>query len=294
MDLKEERQPLLKRPWVWIAAATTVVTVVILTLAFIPNDDAGDRPASSTPSEAERLPLPSESSQSESGDVDDLGRPVVVPAERRGVALPQSEQPSSTSDSNPLARPKGLEWQRVYGSPAPFSRSDGPAAISADGVPRGMSRTPQGATIAALQIVSRIRFGTKADRYAVIDQRLEGATESDKQALRRDGDILSITVDDPEIGDIAANRALVPAAFRIRAGNWTNDAATIDIAYGPHEQVNPDDESDVQSVYYWQSLSTVWVDGEWHLKYKPSLLTRDEKEGSMGSLDGGEWATWVR
>ena len=43
-------------------------------------------------------------------------------------------------------------WQRVYGATIPFSTSDGPTAISADGVPSGFSHTPQGVVLAAWQI----------------------------------------------------------------------------------------------------------------------------------------------
>ena len=293
-DELDEQRPILKRPWVWITTALVIVAAVLLAMVFFPSDDdSSESPGSLAPPESsERLPMPS--TAPDGGDVDDLGRPVVVPSQRRGVALDQTERTSSASDANPLARPTGLQWQRVYGAPAPFSRSDGPRTIGDDGIPTGMSRTPQGAAIAALQIASRMRFGPEADRYAIIDQRIAGASAADKQGLRDDGDILSITIDTPELGDVAANMVLVPAAFRVRTGHWSENAATVDIAYGPHEQTNPDDENDVQSVYYWQSLSTGWVDGEWHLKFKPSLLTHDEKEGSGGSLGGGEWARWVQ
>lgn len=293
MDDDLDGRPLLQRPWVWVTAALVIVAAVLLTIVLIPGDD-DEEPAAADPSasSSERLPLPTERPET-GGDVDDLGRPVVVPSQRRGVPLTQSESTSSTSDSNPLARPKGLEWQRVYGAPAPFSRSDGPVAITDEGIPTGMSHTPQGATIAGLQIMSRMFFGPKNERYAVIAQRIIG-TDTDKAGLRGEGDVLSFGIDIPGVGDVAAEKVLVPAAFRIRPGNWSTDAATIDLAYGPHQVPVSDDSDELHSVYKWQSISVLWVNGEWSLKFRPSMLTKDTEEGQIASLDGGEWATWIR
>lgn len=292
MNYDSEPRPLLKRPVVWVGTALVAVAAVLVAIVvMVPGESAENIGESGRQSTTPRLPLPPGATD-EQGDVDDLGRPVIIPPERKGRALPQSEDPSPDSARNPLARPKGLQWQRVYGAPTPFSTSDGPRTIDSAGMPSGMSRTPQGAIISALQITSRMRYAPQKERYAIIDRFIAGATESDKQALREDGDILSITVDSPGLGDIAANMLLVPAAFRVRVGNFTADAATVDIAYGPHTETDP--ESGAESpMYKWLSLSTVWRDNEWKLRFKPALVSHEQEEGVMASLDSGEWATWV-
>ena len=63
-------------------------------------------------------------------DVDVLGRGMRIPADPNGHVLDQSAKTSPAQLTIPLRAPQGLEWQKVYGVPMPFSTGDGPTAIT--------------------------------------------------------------------------------------------------------------------------------------------------------------------
>lgn len=210
-----------------------------------------------------------------SGDVDAMGRAIVVPADPAGDVVEQQGPRSDSELANPLAAPQGLEWQRVFGGIVPFSSSDGPTEIDA-GVPIGMARTPQGAALAGRQIRTRTMHGPREYRERVLKE-CTSAGPSTTQAILTAGDAVG---DDLQI----ARSYAIPAAFRIEDGNFSQNAATIEYAFGP---MSKNSGLEAGEPYYSVKTETViWKDGAWQLAIDGSL----QEDITISSIEG--WTSW--
>lgn len=208
------------------AAAAVIVLVIVAVVVWATGDDAGSSADSgavtSTVVSGSASPVPSTSAKGS----------LVAPV------------PLSRSASDPdwlTAAPQGISWQRVDGVPLPFTASDGPTSI--DGaVARGYARTPQGATIAALQISMRMLYSPDYERVVAAQTALP---EGDRQK------ILTARATNPRLDSTAVQTATVqPAGFKI--GAFTENAATVYYAYP-----RPDGS------YRVARMAVAWVDGDW-------------------------------
>lgn len=220
---------------------------------------------------------------------DQHGRRVETPTNPLGQVLPQSSasSPRSTTSTQSstatagegeqlVAAPEGLMWQRVYGEPLPFSTSDGPTAISADGVPTGFSHTRQGAVLAAWQIGQRATWAPDAQNRALFDRAavISAAARPDVETMLTN-----------EAQFNAATPGIPPGAFdvpiAVRVPNYADDYTHVDIAV----PTPPDRTDGVVAVSF--GLDMVWRDGTWKWVVPPAGVAPG---GEIASLDG--WSTW--
>lgn len=217
------------------------------------------------------------------------GRRVETPSNPLGQVLPQTQPttaPTSTAATSPgedaaqgeqlVAPPAGLMWQRVYGEPLPFSTSDGPTAISADGVPTGFSHTRQGAVLAAWQIGQRATWAPDVQNRALFAR---AAVIS--AAARPDVDTMSSN----EAQFNASTPGIPPGAFdvpiAVRVPNYADDYTHVDIAV----PTPPDRTDGIVAISF--GLDMVWRDGGWKWVVPPAGVAPG---GPIASLDG--WSTW--
>lgn len=67
-----------------------------------------------------------------------------------------SAEPGAGEAAAPLeAAPTDVEWVVEHGLMLPVSQAHGPTAVGDDGVPTGFTQTPEGALLAAIQILAR-------------------------------------------------------------------------------------------------------------------------------------------
>ncbi|MGW5453122.1 hypothetical protein [Nocardia sp. NPDC003979] len=166
----------------------------------------------------------------------------VATAAAKGSLVPQIPLTRSPADPDWLtAAPLGLSWQRVDGVPLPFTGSDGPSRI--DGaIASGYAHTPQGATVAALQIGMRLLYSPDFARVLDIQTAISDADRHQ---------ILTARASQPRPDPAAVQASTVqPAGFKI--GDYTDDAATIYYAY-PR----------ASGSYRITRQAVVWRDGDW-------------------------------
>ncbi|MFB7878519.1 hypothetical protein ACFC06_25010 [Nocardia sp. NPDC056064] len=176
------------------------------------------------------------------GEANAIAATTVATTAAKGSLVPQIPLTRSPADSDWLtAAPRGLSWQRVDGVPLPFTGSDGPSRI--DGaVATGYTHTPQGATVAALQIGMRLLYSPDFARVLDIQTAISPADRHQ---------ILTARLSQPRLDPAAVQASTVaPAGFKI--GDYTGDAATIYYAYprasGPYRITRQ---------------AVVWRDGDW-------------------------------
>lgn len=176
------------------------------------------------------------------GDAIATASTTVVTTAAKGSLVPQIPITRSPTDPDWLtAAPQGLSWQRVDGVPVPFTASDGPSRI--DGaVATGYAHTPQGATIAALQIGMRLLYSP--DFARVLDMQT-AISPADRHQ------ILTARISQPRLDPAAVQASTVaPAGFKV--GAYTDDASTIYYAY-PR----------TSGGYRIARQAVVWRDGDW-------------------------------
>ncbi|MCK5756071.1 MAG: hypothetical protein KAH46_25550 [Mycobacterium sp.] len=211
------------------------------------------------------------------------GRRVETPTNPLGQVLPQTgaASPSSSasgdaSTSGTVAAPSGLMWQRVYGEPLPFSTSDGPTAINAQGVPTGFSHTPQGAVLAAWQLTQRATWAPDVQNRALFAQ---AAVVSD--AARPDVETMS----NNEAQFNASTPGISPGAFdvpiAVRVSNYAADYAHVDVAIP-----TPPERSD-GVVALSVGIDVVWRDNTWKWVVPPAGT---DASSPITNIDG--WSTW--
>lgn len=214
------------------------------------------------------------------------GRRVETPTNPLGQVLPQTGAASSSSSSSSasadattsgtVAAPSGLMWQRVYGEPLPFSTSDGPTAINAQGVPTGFSHTPHGAVLAAWQLTQRATWAPDVQNRALF---AEAAVVSD--AARPDVETMS----NNEAQFNASTPGISPGAFdvpiAVRVSNYAADYAHVDVAIP-----TPPERSD-GVVALSVGIDVVWRDNTWKWVVPPAGT---DASSPITNIDG--WSTW--
>ncbi len=210
------------------------------------------------------------------------GRRVETPTNPLGQVLPQTGTASTPSTTDADAAegtvpvPAGLMWQRVYGEPLPFSTSDGPTAINAQGVPTGFSHTPQGAVLAAWQLTQRATWAPDVQNRALFAQ---AAVVS--AAARPDVDLMSSN----EAQFNASTPGISPGAFdvpiAVRVSNYASDYAHVDVAIP-----TPPERSD-GIVALSLGFDVVWRDNTWKWVVPPAGT---DASSPITSVDG--WSTW--
>lgn len=266
-----------KRPRMWVIAM--VVVIVATSIAgvglLIDGGDPDHRqvPVTSPPVSS---PVPdNDTSGPYSGtDVDVLGRGMRVPVDPHGHVLPQTPKTSPAWLTQPIAAPQGLEWQKVYGAPMPFSTSDGPTEISADGVPSGFSRTPQGAALASLQILMRVTYGPREVRQAVLDSSVIGSPE-----------LKNIVLNAPS----EAQYQTIPAAVQILEDRYSEHSASVRWMFGPFPAPEEFPTTD-GTVYHGGAIPVIWDEGRWKVKLTEAVVS-SELSDFEEYLDDPKWST---
>ena len=269
----------LKHPLTW--GSVIVLVAVVGVVGYVGNRTDSDSTAQSTaPTTVIRTPQVPTTTTTAPGDyigsdVDALGRGMRIPAKSDGLALPQSK-PSSSTLTDPIPAPLGLEWQKVYGVPMPFTTSDGPRRITAAGVPEGFTRTPQGAAVATLQIMFRATYGPADVRNAVLRTSVIG-TEQQKNVLRG--------------ATNPAEYQSIPEALRISVDQYTNTTAVVYWAFGPFPAT---EDRPTATGNYWNAGPTplIWEDDRWKVKLTESMLSSDYTLSLVETLDTAGWSRW--
>lgn len=263
-----------KHPFTWVAVIVVLVAVVAAVGYFSNPDDAAPTPAAPPPA-VNKPTVPSGSAGDYLGnDVDVTGRGMRIPVNPNGHVLAQDAKTSSPQLSSPIAAPAGLEWQKVYGVPVPFSTSDGPSAITDAGVPSGFSRTPQGAALAGLQIMFRAVYGPQPVRTAVLADSIVGTDDLKDRVLK---------------GQNPAQYQTIPAALQITPDHYTRDAATVRWAFGPFPA--PDTFPTTTGTYYTTlDVPVVWSADGWKVRLTENLLSTED--GGIEAIDEAGWSTW--
>lgn len=184
---------------------------------------------------------------------DQHGRRVETPTNPLGQVLPQTgpSSPSTAPADGSVPAPAGLMWQRVNGMPLPFSTSDGPTSISADGVPGGFSHTPQGALLAAWQIGQRAAWAPDNQAQAVITQRAVVGPAAAAVADRMNHNDAQLQQLRPQL---PARMFDTPIAVKVE--NYDADYAHVQFA-------SPNDPDVFSPIAATVPFDMVWRDGTW-------------------------------
>ncbi|WP_067471607.1 hypothetical protein [Nocardia amamiensis] len=199
---------------------------------------------------------------------DMLGRPVAHPNNAAGQALPQKpvsrdDYRCDTPPNCPApAAPESVMWQEVKPWVLPFSTSDGPARVEGP-LAEGYTRTPQGAALAAWQIVWRAASSREVFD-AVMAHQIVGTPEDLAQ--------MRATKQWDYSGTSAL--ALRPSGFRITG--WQGDFAAIQYAVPAHSP----------GVWNVVPIEVVWQDGDWRMRAPHTPAAKL----TVVSLSG--WTTW--
>lgn len=267
-----------KRPRVWTAVVVVLVATSIAGLALLRESEDSSQPRVAVPPPVVQEPsesLPADPNGPYTGsDVDVIGRGMRVPADPHGHVLAQTSKTSSSRLTQPIAPPQGLEWQKVYGAPMPFSTSDGPTEISADGVPSGFSRTPQGAALATLQILMRATYGPREVRQAILDSSVIGSAE-----------LKNIVLNAPS----EPQYQTIPAAVQILEDRYSENSASVRWMFGPLPA--PEEFPTTNgTVYHGGAIPVIWENGRWKLKLTEAVVS-SELSDFEEYLDDPRWAT---
>ncbi|QIS23641.1 hypothetical protein [Nocardia terpenica] len=197
---------------------------------------------------------------------DALGRPVAHPNNPAGQPLSQTPLQRGEyrcdlpPNCPPVESPAGVMWQEVKPWVLPFSTSDGPARMDGP-LAVGFSRTPQGAALAAWQIVSRAT-SSRQNLDVVVARQTVGAPEDlARLKARRDWDATG-----------SAPLGERPSAFRVTA--YQDGFASIQYAVP------------ASGVFTVIVLEAVWQDGDWKFR-APHIPARPQ---SVLTLAG--WTQW--
>jgi len=155
-------------------------------------------------------------------------------------------KPKQPTDPDYLtAAPAAMRFQDVGGLTLPFSPVDGPLRVSGP-IAAGYSHTPQGAVLAAMQLLPRIGFGPDY-RQVVAEQVVAD------QAIR--DQLISYRATHPQDNPAELAAQLTPpAGFRIES--YAPDRATVVMLNRPGGNAGG---------FTAGRALVVWVDGDWKL-----------------------------
>lgn len=205
---------------------------------------------------------------------DVFGRTLEVPLNPLGAALPQR---ASKTNSNPSAAPEGLMWQKVYGAAMPFSTSDGPTGVAANGVPSGFAQTPRGAILAGMQAMRRLVAAPRDQLPALRDAMMTVPTGVPAESLA--ALVPSFTLSQDEV--FAASP--VPLAFKVTEAR--KDYVHFEVASPVAGQLQA---RNIVAIRTWTDM--VWKDGRWKMVVSTES-TSAEARYVYGVLDSS-WVRW--
>lgn len=201
-------------------------------------------------------------------------RRVEQPRNPMGAVLPQKPAKTPPAKSAP---PEGLTWELVYQVTLPFSTSDGPTAISADGVPKGFARTPQGATMAALQINRRIVAAPREQARAIVEQLLYAPTPDAQKAA----DALANIPAQLDASGRSELFTLTAVPVAIKVPDFSQDYARVEFA------VRVGQSLESQGIVAMRGgMDMVWRDGTW--KWVVPTTKTSQDSNYLRSLDS-DW-----
>lgn len=255
LTTKEFRTGSTRRRLLFGAAA--VAGVVAVTVGILSSPSAGDTSPAGANEAAMSTPATPSAGQSTSAASD----PGAEPA--KGSLVPQTTVDRDPAGADWLtAAPLGLSWQRVDGVPLLFSGSDGPSRLNGP-IAAGYTHTPQGATVAALQISMRLVYSP--DYVRVLDEQTTLPQEQREQ-------IISARALQPRLDSQGLERSTIaPTAFRVAA--YTGDAALVEYAYP---------RADGSGTFRVAAIALAWSAGDWKYSGTPAASTSTETP----NLDG--------
>ncbi|MGU3438157.1 hypothetical protein ACNHUS_34755 [Actinomycetes bacterium M1A6_2h] len=268
-----------------IAAAAIIVVTVIGAIVFIVpnmnNDDtppfAATPPATSTPPTPGQSDIDTGAEGFGTPDADLSGRTVMVPNNPAGQPLPQRKptglRVECTNDGQPVTSPESMMIQRNFGVSTLYSETDGPSRL--DGlVLNGYTRTPQGAALAAANIVPRTLAGGQVAIEVADKLVLNGDQLADPAARESDAS-------KPINTEPVALRA--PFAFKILS--CTDSFTVVELA-----SIRDVDDTGARlqsPTYSGLRLNMVWDDNTWKVRE----TTGPASFGPYNTLDGfTRWA----
>ncbi|WP_156527483.1 MULTISPECIES: hypothetical protein [Gordonia] len=267
-----------------------LIVGAVFTAISARHDDAGDDPtsaggsvsaptASGAPREQASPPvttLPDNAFGVPS--TDSRGRRVDTPTNPLGQVLPQNgTRPKNSDDpTGAVPPPDGLMWQRVYGATIPFSTSDGPTAISADGVPSGFSHTPQGVVLAAWQIGQRATWAPDSQATALFKRAAVVSQAARPVVEQMESNQAQLSAAEP---DLPPEMRDIPIAVRVTS--YSDDFAHVEFAQG---LTRTDGFTAASS-----ALDMVWQDGDW----KWVVPDKGQEPGQLLiGTSGDGWTPW--
>lgn len=200
-----------------LGATLLACTVIIATGHGHPGTSAASRPIPSTPT-------------------------IALPHGTHATPVIGSSEPAPTPTD---AAPGDVDWQQVGLGALPFSPSAGPRRVVA-GVPSGFADTPQGAVLAACQILGRLSWA--ATDTAAMRSVAATMTTPSAQALA------ALTYGPP------TDASLIPQLAGFQILTYSPDVALINLALRFHGSLRA------------APASLVWSGGDWRLAGAPGPL----------------------
>ena len=152
----------------------------------------------------------------------------------------------------------------------PFSTSDGPTEIT-DGVAQGWTRTPQGAALAGISILSMWLTAPDGPSQTVQRTLLSGESEliATRSAESRPARVAMLN-----------NPDLAPGALAgVQVTSFDPTFATIEYGGGPLA-----DDSHPEGSYAVSTLSLTWTNGTWKLIVTPTTPDRGERRTTIAGM----------
>ncbi|KXO95788.1 hypothetical protein AXK56_16380 [Tsukamurella pulmonis] len=262
-----------------ILVITTIIAGAVWVLFTNRTDEKADSPAASSvppataPAETNGQD-PDVRDQFGAPSADVFGRALEVPLNPLGAVLPQR---AGKNPTNPSAAPEGLMWQKVYGAAVPFSTSDGPTKVGADGVPSGFSQTPRGAILAGMQVMRRLVGAPRNQVPALRSEMMTVPAGMPQESLESLVPTFTLTQD--EI--FAASP--IPLAFKVTEAR--KDYVHFEVASPVSGQLQA---RNIVAIRTWTDM--VWKDGHWKMVVSTENVPAEARY-VYGALDSN-WVRW--
>ena len=219
--------------WLWPAVGVTVVLVVVLLIVVLTTGGGGDGESAAV--------TPPGGSTAEPNPSTGTGGNSSIPA----VPNPATTGTRQPSDPQYLtAAPAEVNFQVVHGLQLPFSPVDGPLRVDGP-VAVGYSHTPQGAALAAVQLVARLLYAPGYEQVIKQQSVIAAPVQSQFVAYRNSR---------PQASD-ADLAATVARAVAFKVDSFRPDQATIDVAF-PNVNGAP-------GTYVTGPYTVDWSGGDW-------------------------------
>lgn len=171
------------------------------------------------------------------------------PASSASVSpAPEGSPDQALPTAIPTTAPQGVRWELVGPLPAPFSDTAGPTQVT-DTTASGFTHTPEGALIAAAQILVRVSLGREYWEPTIKGQLVP--SQDRDQLLAQMATVDSSQVDPGALSRIAGFQYL----------SYTPDTAVIGLVMRAPSAGSPQ--------YHVLSLTLLWRDGDWQMQAPP-------------------------